>query len=45
VVLPAWGDAVFLDVEVETRKRELMDSVGLYKKIIGDIYSRLGIVE
>jgi len=44
VVLPARGDAVFLDAEVETRKRELMDSVGLYKKI-GDIYSRLGIVE
>ena len=44
VVLPARGDAVFLDAKVETRKRELMDSVGLYKKI-GDIYSRLGIVE
>lgn len=44
VVLPARGDVVFLDSEKEARKRELMESVGLYKKI-GDIYGRLGIVE
>lgn len=36
VVLPARGDAVFLDAEVETRTRELMYSVGLYKKL-GDM--------
>eukprot|EP00571_Detonula_confervacea_P015723 CAMPEP_0172298650 /NCGR_PEP_ID=MMETSP1058-20130122/1206_1 /TAXON_ID=83371 /ORGANISM="Detonula confervacea, Strain CCMP 353" /LENGTH=647 /DNA_ID=CAMNT_0013007931 /DNA_START=119 /DNA_END=2062 /DNA_ORIENTATION=- len=44
VVLPARGDVVFLDSEKETRKREIMESVGLYQKI-GDIYGRLGIVE
>ena len=44
VVLPARGDAVFLDRDAETRRRELMESVGLYKRI-GDIYARLGIVE
>lgn len=44
VVLPARGDVVFLDSEVEQRKHELMESVGLYQKI-GDIYGRLGIVE
>jgi hypothetical protein len=44
VVLPARGDAVFLDQDTDTRRRELMESVGLYKKI-GDIYSRLGILE
>ncbi|KAL3807456.1 hypothetical protein ACHAXA_002716 [Cyclostephanos tholiformis] len=44
VVLPARGDAVFLDPNTDTRRRELMESIGLYKKI-GDIYSRLGIVE
>jgi len=44
VVLPARGDVVFLDSEEEARKREIMESVGLYKKI-GDIYGRLGIVE
>ena len=44
VVLPARGDVVFLDSEKEVRKKELMESVGLYKKI-GDIYNRLGIVE
>ncbi len=44
VVLPARGDAVFLDQDADKRKRELMESVGLYKKI-GDIYSRLGIVD
>ena len=41
-VLPARGDAVFLDSHTETRKRELLESVGLYTKI-GDIYGRLGI--
>ena len=44
VVLPARGDAVYLDSAEETRRRELMESVGLYGKI-GDIYGRLGIVE
>ncbi|KAL3802242.1 hypothetical protein HJC23_001786 [Cyclotella cryptica] len=44
VVLPARGDLVFLDSGVETRKRDLMESVGLYRKI-GEIYGRLGIVE
>ena len=44
VVLPARGDAVFLDHETITRKKELMESMGLYKKI-GEIYSWLGIVE
>ena len=44
VVLPARGDVVFLDSEKETRKRELLESIGLYQKM-GDIYSRLGIVE
>jgi glyoxylase-like metal-dependent hydrolase (beta-lactamase superfamily II) len=44
VVLPARGDVVFLDTNMEIRKRELMESVGLYQKI-GDIYGRLGIVE
>ncbi|KAL3792204.1 hypothetical protein ACHAW5_004079 [Stephanodiscus triporus] len=44
VILPARGDAVFLDLDTETRRRELMESVGLYKKI-SDIYARLGIVE
>lgn len=44
VILPARGDVVFLDSDVDTRKRELMEMVGLYQKI-SDIYSRLGIVE
>ena len=44
VVLPARGDAVFLDRDADMRRRELMESVGLYKRI-GDIYARLGIVE
>jgi hypothetical protein len=44
VVLPARGDVVFLDSNEEVRKRELMESVGLYRKI-GEIYGRLGIVE
>jgi len=44
VVLPARGDAVFLDRDADTRRRDLMESVGLYKRI-GDIYARLGIVE
>ena len=44
VVLPARGDIVFLDSDENTRKRELMESVGLYQKV-SDIYNRLGIVE
>ena len=44
VVLPARGDVVLLDSDTMTRKRELLESVGLYQKI-GNIYSRLGIVE
>jgi len=44
VVCPARGDMVFLNDEEGTRKRELMESVGLYQKI-GEIYGRLGIVE
>lgn len=44
VVLPARGDIVFLDSNEERRKRDLMESVGLYRKM-SDIYSRLGIVE
>ncbi|KAL7429677.1 hypothetical protein ACHAXM_001818 [Skeletonema potamos] len=44
VVLPARGDIVFLDSDEERRKRDLMESVGLYRKM-SDIYSRLGIVE
>ena len=44
VVLPARGDVVFLDSDVESRKKDLMESVGLYRKI-GDIYERLGIIE
>ncbi|KAL7484478.1 hypothetical protein ACHAW6_010138 [Cyclotella cf. meneghiniana] len=44
VVLPARGDMVFLDSDEETRKRDLTESVGLYRKI-GEIYGRLGIVE
>ena len=44
VILPARGDVVFLDSDVDKRKRELMEMVGLYQKI-SDIYSRLGIVE
>lgn len=44
VVLPARGDVVVLDTDTMTRKRELLESVGLYQKI-GNIYSRLGIVE
>ena len=43
VVLPARGDAVFLDSEREARRRELMESVGLHRKI-SEIYGRLGIV-
>jgi hypothetical protein len=43
-VLPARGDIVFLDSDEERRKRDLMESVGLYRKM-SDIYSRLGIVE
>jgi hypothetical protein len=42
VVLPARGDIVFLDSDEEKRKRDLMESVGLYRKI-SDIYGRLGI--
>ena len=44
IVLPARGDVVFLDNNEDMRKRELMESVGLYQKI-GEIYGRLGIVE
>ena len=44
VVLPARGDVVLLDSDMMTRKRDLLESVGLYQKI-GSIYSRLGIVE
>lgn len=44
VVLPARGDVIVLDTDTMTRKRELLESVGLYQKI-GNIYSRLGIVE
>jgi hypothetical protein len=44
VVLPARGDIVFLDSDEDKRKRDLMESVGLYRKI-SDIYGRLGIVE
>ena len=44
VVLPARGDIVFLDSDENTRKRELMESIGLYQKV-SDIYNRLGIVE
>ena len=44
VVLPARGDVVFLDSNEEKRKRDLMESVGLYRKM-SDIYGRLGIVE
>ena len=44
VILPARGDIVFLDSDENTRKRELMESVGLYQKV-SDIYNRLGIVE
>ena len=44
VVLPARGDLVFLESEKETRKRELLENVGLYQKM-SDVYGRLGIVE
>lgn len=44
VVLPARGDIVFLDSNEEKRKRDLLESVGLYRKM-SDIYGRLGIVE
>ncbi len=44
VVLPARGDVVLLDSDTMTRKRELLESVGLYQKI-GNIYSRLGIAD
>jgi glyoxylase-like metal-dependent hydrolase (beta-lactamase superfamily II) len=44
IVLPARGDVVFLDNDVDTRKRELMENVGLYAKI-SEIYGRLGIAE
>ena len=44
VVLPARGDIVFLDSSEEKRKRDLLESVGLYRKM-SDIYGRLGIVE
>ena len=44
VVLPARGDIVFLDTDVLMRKRELLESVGLYQKV-SDIYNRLGITE
>ena len=37
-------DIVFLDSDEDKRKRDLMESVGLYRKI-SDIYGRLGIVE
>jgi hypothetical protein len=43
LVLPARGDLVFLESEKETRKRELLESVGLYQKM-SDIYGRLGII-
>jgi hypothetical protein len=44
VVLPARGDVVFLDNNVDTRRRELTENVGLYTKI-SEIYGRLGIAE
>jgi len=44
VVLPARGDVVVLDSDVSRRKRDLLESVGLYQKI-GEIYGRLGIVD
>eukprot|EP00985_Skeletonema_marinoi_P019735 scaffold11427_cov231-Skeletonema_marinoi.AAC.6 len=44
VVLPARGDIVFLDSDEEKRKRDLLESVGLYRKM-SDIYGRLGIVD
>ena len=44
VVLPARGDIVFLDSNEDKRKRELLESVGLYRKM-SDIYGRLGIVD
>eukprot|EP00984_Skeletonema_dohrnii_P025259 scaffold14373_cov77-Skeletonema_dohrnii-CCMP3373.AAC.1 len=44
VVLPARGDIVFLDSDEDKRKRDLLESVGLYRKM-SDIYGRLGIVD
>ncbi|KAL7464526.1 hypothetical protein ACHAXS_004862 [Conticribra weissflogii] len=44
VVLPARGDLVVLDSDVARRKSDLLESVGLYRKI-GEIYGRLGIVD
>lgn len=44
IVLPARGDVVFLDSDNDTRKRDLMENIGLYTKI-SEIYGRLGIAE
>ena len=44
VVMPSRGDVVFLDSATDRRKRDLMENVGLYRKIT-DIYDRLGIAE
>ena len=44
VVLPSRGDVVFLDGDADTRKRDLTENVGLYRKI-SEIYGRLGIPE
>ena len=43
-VLPARGDLVDLGGDEDSRKRELLENVGMYEKLSG-IYERLGIVE
>jgi hypothetical protein len=44
VVLPSRGDVVFLENDQDRRKSELMENIGLYRKI-SEIYGRLGITE
>ena len=44
VVLPSRGDVVFLDGDTDTRKRDLTENVGMYRKI-SEIYGKLGIPE
>lgn len=43
-VLPARGDLVDLGGDEDSRKRELLENVGMYEKL-SDIYERLGIVD
>jgi hypothetical protein len=43
VVLPSRGDPLFLDGDVDVRKKLLLETIDQYEKI-GDIYEQLGVI-